>query len=539
MAIRSSLKLTAVLTASVVSWTAPALLTDAAEPAAAASDAELRSAGWWREQAAAFCAATEDEDTRSDAFNKLAYECGHADDLDSAAVAAKKVANPYQAIMALTFVAERYHQRGDEANTAKLLDEARQVAEGNERQLSNFGHSHLVRAFVKLKRAGDAQEYVDLISDRTQRDLAKRAMLAALAENGMLDTQTTALSDVGLSEVAYAYAKAGRVEETLAKVGQLSDNNSRDRAFGELVRALIKRKEWTEAETVAERIASPLAKAQALEAISHAWVEGQSVDAIKARLARVTTRSEKVALYGKLAVKLADEDRVVEAEDAIRASVAAIKTWPRPDIATKFGEFNDDFEIAKEKSTFLATAKSLARQSKKDAAAERVEWAAEPILSLAPETGMGKSMLVLTLVGGQIDMSDLAGARETLDEVETQFRSLPAGQLAAAYAKSGDAAAALEAARMIGPERTGRGNLYGKVAAELIRSGKDDAARDLLADLGNSADDAEAYLAVGSAMIESGKSSELQKWLAEMPDAVVKAYACIGAAEAMRKAEAR
>src|SRR5262245_58591210 len=103
-------------------------LATAAEPAASPSDVDLRSAGWWREQAAKFFEAIAETESRSDAYYQLTYECGHAGVLDAATASAAEVTAPYKGIMARTFVAKKYHEQGDDKNAAKLLESASEFA---------------------------------------------------------------------------------------------------------------------------------------------------------------------------------------------------------------------------------------------------------------------------------------------------------------------------------------------------------------------------------------------------------------------------
>ncbi len=241
-------------------------------------------------------------------------------------------------------------------------------------------------------------------------------------------------------------------------------------------------------------------------------------------------------MYAELIPKLAADDRVDEAENAIKASVEAIQNSPRPVFVSKFGQFDDAVEIAKEKSHYLLTAKALARQGKRAAAQERIKWAEEPILALGLEAGLGKMMVVAGLIRTKIDMGDLTGARSALEAVDRPFRWMPTAQLAKAYARAGDSAAAIKIARDMNGDDKQRGGLYGDVAAELIRHGNNGAAQQLLADLDATAEDAAAYERAAKAMIESGKADELQKSVASFPAAIDKAFACLGAAGVLRKA---
>ncbi len=262
----------------------------AIEPAAAPAGTDLQSARWWREQAAQFCALVDDADTRSEAYYKLAFECGHAKDLKSAAEAAMKVTAPQKGIYALTFVARQYHKQGSHRDTTKLLGSARQLAERHERRLTNFGHAHLVPSLVELGTADDAREHISSIADPTQRRLASRELIAALAKHELLDTVGTKLTESEWSEVAYVHAQEGRIKETLSAAEHISTEKGRDRAYSALLDALIVRKRWAEAEPIINQLSSAWSKAQAQEKFLRAWGHEQSADAIKARLAQASSR---------------------------------------------------------------------------------------------------------------------------------------------------------------------------------------------------------------------------------------------------------
>lgn len=523
------------LGATLLWFTHSGLLAVADDSAPALSERTLRPADWWLQQAAQFCAEIEDADARSNAYCELAYKCGHANDLNLATAAATKVTQPQKGIYALTFVAQQYLKQGNKSDAVKLLKSARRLAEGHERELTNFGHAHLVPTLVEFGMADDAREYVGSIADPVQRKLASRELLAALAKHDLLDTQRTQLTLLQWSDVAYAYARDGRIKETLSAAERLAAEKGRDRAYAALVDALIERKRWSDVEPIVERLTSPFMKAQAQEKFLRTWAREQPVDVIKARLVQANSRAEKVALYGELIPKFAAAGRVEEAENAIQALVAEIQHSPRPAFVSKFGQFDDAVEIAKVKSSYLLTATALARQGNQAAAQERIKWAEEPILALGAEAGLGKMMVVAGLIRTKIDLGDLVGARAALKAVEPPFRGMPATQLAIAYAKAGDAAASLEVAREIHGDRKARGRLYGDVAAEFIRRGDIGTGQKLLAELDATPDDAEAYLDAAKAMIDSGNAVELQKWLADMPSAVDKAYACMGAGESLHK----
>ena len=211
------------------------------------TDAKLQSASWWLDQAAQFCTAIEDTKARSDAHYELAYECGHAGELESAEVAAKEVAPSTKAIYALTFVAKKYHEAGNADAAAALMQQSaknRAAAGTKGGELWKFPFDP--RVYRAANGAG-ARVYIDSISDPVQKTLASRDILAARAKADLINLEEAQLSQDEWSEVAYAYASEAHVSETLAAANRLIDPKQRDRAFIALVKALVERKRWEEA----------------------------------------------------------------------------------------------------------------------------------------------------------------------------------------------------------------------------------------------------------------------------------------------------
>jgi thioredoxin-like negative regulator of GroEL len=177
----------------------------------------------------------------------------------------------------------------------------------------------------------------------------------------------------------------------------------------------------------------------------------------------------------------------------------------------------------------------LAKRGDEAEARRRIESVEEAALQLPPESGIGKMMLLTQLAGTQIEVGDLKGAQQMIGQIKEEFpRSPIAAQLAAAFARAGDTAAALEMVALVGKDRRSRGTYLQPVVKELILANHLDAAKQVLADLGNSAEEAEAYRAAGRAMLETHRGRELYDWLPDMPSDVARAFACIGAAEGLK-----
>ena len=105
-------------------------------------------------------------------------------------------------------------------------------------------------------------------------------------------------------------------------------------------------------------------------------------------------------------------------------------------------------------------------------------------------------------------------------------RSMAARALAIAYIHELDMQKAREVADSI-TATLGRGSQIGAVAAEFITANEPFLAQELLAKLGETEEDAQAYRKVARAMIQKGLNADLVKWLETAPSPMARAYACM------------
>jgi hypothetical protein len=164
-------------------------------------------------------------------------------------------------------------------------------------------------------------------------------------------------------------------------------------------------------------------------------------------------------------------------------------------------------------------------------AREQIAKASEAVLHAPDEAGLDKTMLLMALVGAQIEVGELEAARQLVERwPENHNRTMTSTALARALVKSGDIAGAVAVAKLITLE-AGRGHSVGRITGDVIRAGDLDAAKSLLAGLGEAAEDVQGYREAGEAMIDTGLADDLDSWLPMMPSAAARAYACLGAAE--------
>ena len=341
--------------------------------------------------------------------------------------------------------------------------------------------------------------------------------------------------EAALAEVAFACAGEGRIEDTQDALGELASAEQRDRTYATLVKALAKAGRLDEAQMAAAQIASPEKKTVAEADILSQWADSNNAESIAVRINEIQTREEKLSLFRKLVEKSTAEKKTDEAEAVITAMVEIVEESPRPPVRSKFGNYDDNVAIAEVKAQYLPVARLLAEKEDMKGASRRIAWAAEPILELPSTSGLGKGMLVIQLVNTQVEVGDLEGARQSLEEIEEGFiRSMPAAGLAAVFAKTGDLTAALEMVALVDKQSKGNGSYLGSVVRELIRSNQIPAAKQVLGEMSQPVAQKRSYCAAGRAMLETHRSEELYQWLPDMPTDVARAAACIGAAEGLK-----
>lgn len=511
---------------------------------AVATPEELRSFDWWVTSAQRYAERIKSNEDRSNIYYALAYVQIHAGDLAGAGVSAAEVTDTQKGVYIHTAVAGRYHQRNDVESCRNELQAARETATATEQaKSSNFVYSHLIRTYVALGMAEEAKRFAEQLPPWVHRDGGLILLAAGLAEQGRLEEALdVAKNDVSeksresaFIQLAQASAGRGLIEETHRVLELVRADEPPDQVRAKLVESLLKAGRTAEAAAEVEQIQSAEMKARANALVLEERAKGGQPEAIAAQLEQVTTRDETLALSRKLIEKLAHAGKIEEAEQAIEGMVTAIGATPRPEVRSAFGVYDDSVRIVETKALYLEVARELAKRGDLEGAKLRVAQATESILSLAPMTGLSKSMLVQRLVNTQIEIGDLEGARTMLKGIEDPFpRSMPAGMLAAAFAKSGDVRSALDLATMIEGSHGGKGTYHRQVLEALVERGEILATKQVLAGMVDPADQESAYRTVGRAMTKSGRGAELDKWLPEMPSNVARAAACMGAAEAIK-----
>jgi len=521
-----------------------AVMTACLTATAASDEAKKReSADSWLDQAREHVNTIEDAKLLSDANHDLAYVLGRNDRLADAIGVAEKVLKAQKRVYAQTFVAKRHLAREQKDKYLAEMQRIERFALKANRESGNiYIDSHLVRAYVESGHVAEATRFAGEIPDQYHRGHAIQSIAGELAKLGKLDDAYRVIAQSPVvhrqnanARIAYAVARTGNVDDVLTAIKRLTRDKQRDNTYSNLVKALVAADRLAEAEQYAKKIVNPIQRATAIGLVSSKFSENETIEALNARIAAADSREEKLALYQRLVDVHVEAGKIDEAESAIEAMVQVIETFPREAATSKFGVSNDEAAKAQAKSLYLKTAAFLTKRGDADAGRQRIAWARKAILEMPEASGLLKMMLVPTLIGAQIEAGDLVGARKTLDDIELDFsRSQAASRVAVALIKAKNHEMAVDVADRI-THSTGKGRAVGAVAAEWIRGGQLGSAKTLLNKLGTSSEDVEAYREVGKTMTELGRGGELQQWIAEMPTAAARVYACIGAAESFSK----
>jgi hypothetical protein len=471
-----------------------------------------------------------------EAHCKLVYIRVRAGDLDGARGSAAKVEEPQWQVYTHCFLAKKFKEKGDKKACLAELEQARQVA--TKSQLM-FLHSALIRPYLELGYPAKALSFAAEIPEPQQQWLAFRQIIEILAEQGKLGEAQTIVEqhlppnwrESTLSMMANACAGKMHIDDTQKLVAQLTAEKDRDKAYANLVEALVRAGRDAEAEPLAGRISDPLRKAAARARIAAQAAKSQSVATIRMQIAKAAGREEKLALYDVLFSKLVEAGNLAEAEALIEPMAKTVTAAPRPAVSTKFGTADDASAIATARSKYLTIAVLLAKKGDRPAALVRLAKARDAIAKLPERAGIGKLLLDGALINAQITVGDLDGGRRVLSHLEPAFtRSQAAARLAEALITSGKIASGLEVAALV-TDPLGRGRAIGGVASALIRAGDLPAAKAMLEKMGAGKDDVEAFRAAGQAMLQTGHAADLQQWLGDITSDVARAYLCMGAAE--------
>lgn len=472
----------------------------AADPAP--SPEQIKSSAWWRQEAVRYADKIPATD-RGYLFSDLSYVQAQAGDLDAASLSATKVNDLQLRVYAYGFLAKQYKEKGNAEASRLALQEARRAASRRD----DGSARALISAYLESGNPSDAIAFAGEISEELDRNAAFADIAVTLAQQGKLDAANDVVKrclsagwqQSTLLRMADACARELRIEDAAKLAGQLTKEADRDRIYDDLVDALVKAHRAAEAKPFADRIAVwPKGAAQAK--IAGELAKGQSVEVIAVSIQKSTNREEKLALYDTLIVKLADAGKVVEAEAAIESMVKAIEASPGESQEPTFGTYDDSVAIVQARVAYLRTASVLSKQGDRKAALERIARVHKAIADLPEQFELAKIVLGLQLNQSQIDIGDLAGLRDRLNQMKHPYeRSEAATQLAVALIKSGDVKAGIEIAQ--------------KTMYRFSR------------------DDVSAFRAAGVALMESGHGEELNEWLAEMPSDIARAHACLGAAE--------
>ena len=512
----------------------------AAEPVPVAPSQQLKSAGWWRQQAVQYAGEIADAEARGRTHSDLVYVLAFAGDLDATRASITSIINPQLRIYAHCLLAKQYHLKGDDTACQAELQQAGKEALAWD---SNFGHSHVIQTYMELGKPEEAIALAAAISMEMYRNVAFRDIAAKLAGQGKLAMAEEIVKrrlppnwvESGWSEMANACADALRIDEAQTLAARLTDKKLQDRAYMHLVEALVKADRGDEARPFADRISEEMLAATARATITAPSAKTLSVEVLQLRIEKAATREEKLALYNVLFAKLVEAGNVAAAEAAIDSMVKTIEAFPRETQKSKFGAFDDAVAMAAVQSNYLAVAGLLVKKGDREGSLLRLAQARKAVTELPEQSGLAKSMLASKLVNAEIALGDFSGARASLQQMGKGFsQSMLAGEVAAGLIKSGDVKSGLAVAELI-TNPLGKGLAMGRVASELLRAGETKEAKTFLKIAGDVAEDVEVFTAVGVTLAELGRETELQQWLGEMTSNIARAYMCMGAVGSLQQ----
>lgn len=497
------------------------------------------SAAKWRAMAVDAIKTVEDDALRSQLWYEATYVFVRAGELDEALQAASSVAPPQQRIYAHAQVAKGFRDAGNAEAALAALDACRESVLGASAKERTDWIGYMVRAYAEAGFIEEARELAAQMKKVWQRDNALQDIARIVAQAGDLDRARALLEaqeaddrqQAGLALMVASLASSRQTDEALAAAKSLETSESSDHAFQNLAEELTRTRRYAEAEQAAARIAAPATRQKAVGEIEAERIAEADAQTIESRITAAATREEKTPLYELLIKRLAADGEIEAAEEAVASMVAMIDASPREPAVSAFGKFDDQLALASAVALRLEIAKALAKSGDLDAARQQLAKVADAVLPLAPETGMGKSMLIMGLLKAQVETVDLDSARRLLEQLPAGHdRTLPATVVANALLDAGDIAGGVAVAQQIKPSR-GRGHGVGSIAGKLIHAGELAGAKNLLASLGDGIEDVAGYRGAGEAMTATGRGAELVEWLPAMPSAAARAFACLGAAE--------
>jgi hypothetical protein len=514
----------------------------AAEPTSAKQSSPVRSAAWWRDAAARYADKIADADSRGRARQQLTYIQVRTGDVENARATAAKIGNPQLRIYSHCFVARDCKRRGDVKTCRSELQQARDVA------LQSGKHwFELSDAYVEFGWPEDAIAYAAAYSDAWQRNNAFQHVVATLAKHGKLEMACDVIEqhvppawkEADLLAAADACAASMKIEDAGKLIEKLTNAKYRDQAYTNLADALLRANRCKEATICIDRISNPTARAAVNARFTAADIQGRSVESLRAKADKTTEREEKLAIYDLLLDKLVKAKDVAAAEDVIASMIATVQASPRKPEPSKFGTCDDTVVIALKKSNYLKIAGVLASQGDRKAALHHIVKAKEAIVTMPESAGLGKLMLVLTLVKTEVAVNDYDGARNTLDRLKggnNCFVAMAAAEVAVGLIRSGNVKAGCEVAEEI-VNKPNNQHWRGSVVNALIQAGELTAAKKMLQATSDGMMGTNVFEEAARTMIESNHAAELRQWLGELRSDAASAHVCIGAANALLKSE--
>ncbi len=519
-------------------------------PSVTASAEEVnasQSVDWWIEQALNSLSEIDDKNALSGASHAIVYSLIRNGRLDEATRVAKDVINLQKRVYVQTAVAKEYLKQGDEAKYLALMHElVMLVPQSDKKPPSNFPTSHLLTQYTESGHITEAVAFAAQLPGKFQQSGAYQNIANGLAQQGKLHEAYQLIDEHSPKEwsqnaavgIAYAVARAGRVEETENAIKRLQEVKHRDNTYMNLAKALavelhtepVAVDQVELAKQYAAKIVDPVLRSKTLAEISAKQVRNEKdVATLESMLARADTREQQQAIQRRLHEVFIEKKMIVEAEETIGRMLRTIETTPRDPMKSKFGIYGDKSEIAGVKLLYVKTAILLAEQGDEQASHKRLKWATLAYNEMPEAAFLVKVQALPTLIRAYVKSGDKEGARKILIKRIADTKSaFQKSSLATLLIHAGDIESAMQLSKQMGSGPTA-GYSLGRVASSFIQAGEFASAKELLETLNPTSDEQEAYRVVARAMVDGGQIVELKQWLPKMPSPAARVYACQGA----------
>lgn len=476
-----------------------------------------------------------------------------------------RTVNPQTCIYSLKTIAEDAVKRGDQATVLKAWDAANQSNKDSGAKYNRY----VIELGFKLNRPVAEMLAVAAAAKRNDQQRAYRDIRNELAWRGRVD-EAYAISATHLSnlpkdfndrEIAFYcssargydyYLKHDHLGQAIHIIEQMPKGEHRDAAVGHLIDGLlyvankdqVTEKNLALAETWVGRIDDKLKQAAARARILQKRLPGMNVEELELQFSSVSSREEKLEYLRWIFRKLLEENRIEEADRILPRELQLVKEQPRPEQKSKFGNVDD---VLVEKMTTWNHHAAIVRALHKAGHTEEAKARLEAMKDLPDSEPV---FLVGNLAGIRLQLSK---EFEDFDTVEKQYVANPnplsSISLAAWMMQKGQfdrgwkhvaplidmSSETMFPAELRSKPMYFLAQPFENLAKELFKVNRPDDALTFLSKLPESRDTAHVFETFGNLLVQSGRSAQLDEWIARMPHDTARTHTRLGALREMTK----